>query len=372
MNNLAEAYKLASKLDLPLPLLEETIKLLKAKLGPEHPDTISGMNNLAEAYAYAGKLDLALPLLEATIKFLKAKRGPEHPDTISSMNNLAEAYAYAGKLDLALPLLEATLKLLKAKRGPEHPDTLTSMGNLAVSYWRAKQLEKSIPMFEETLKRHEAKLGRDHPQTLSIVANLGVNYSDAGRLKEAIALLEEANRAAKKYPHLRGVEVPLIDAYTKAGENAKLANLIQEQLTEARKTLPQDSPQLAYQLAILGSSLLQAKAFAEAEPLLRECLAIREKTQPEVWSTFNTKSMLGAALLGQKKYAEAEPLLVAGYEGMKQREKTIPPQGRVQLPEALVPLVQLYEATGKPDAAVKWRKELETRKSAEKPPEKKP
>src|SRR5262249_21360682 len=36
-----------------------------------------------------------------------------------------------------------------------------------------------------------------------------------------------------------------------------------------------------------------------------------------------SKAQLGAALLGQKKYADAEPLLLAGYEGMKQREKTI-------------------------------------------------
>ena len=48
----------------------------------------------------------------------------------------------------------------------------------------------------------------------------------------------------------------------------------------------------------------------------------------------NTKSMLGGALLGQKKYAEAEPLLLAGYEGTKQREATIPPQIRICLPEA--------------------------------------
>ena len=45
--------------------------------------------------------------------------------------------------------------------------------------------------------------------------------------------------------------------------------------------------------------------------------------------------MLGGALLGQKKYAEAEPLLLAGYEGMKQREAKIPPEGKVRLTEAL-------------------------------------
>jgi eukaryotic-like serine/threonine-protein kinase len=74
---------------------------------------------------------------------------------------------------------------------------------------------------------------------------------------------------------------------------------------------------------------------------LRECLAIREKTQPDVWSTFNTKSMLGEALLGQKKYADAEPLLLAGYEGIKKREAKIPAQGKIRLTEALERLVQL-------------------------------
>ena len=149
----------------------------------------------------------------------------------------------------------------------------------------------------------------------------------------------------------------MIDAYTKAGENAKLADLLQEQLAEARKSLPKDSPELAGLLAQIGLSLLQQKKWTEAEPLLRECLAIREKTQPDVWSTFNTKSLLGGALLGQKKYAEAEPLLLKGYEGMKQREKTIPPQASTRLPEALDRLIELYTATNKPDEVKKWQAE---------------
>lgn len=48
-------------------------------------------------------------------------------------------------------------------------------------------------------------------------------------------------------------------------------------------------------------------------------LAIREKSQPEDWSTFNTLSMLGQALLGQGKFTEAEPLLLQGCAGMLER-----------------------------------------------------
>jgi hypothetical protein len=113
--------------------------------------------------------------------------------------------------------------------------------------------------------------------------------------------------------------------------------------------------------------LLQQKKWTDAEAVLRECLAIREKKQPDAWNTFNTKSMLGGALAGRQKHADAEPLLLAGYEGMKQREATIPPQGKVRLREAVERLVTLYDAWGKKDEAEKWRKVLEESK----PPEKK-
>ena len=152
----------------------------------------------------------------------------------------------------------------------------------------------------------------------------------------------------------------MIDAYAKAGENSKLGDLLREQLADARITLPKNSPQLAGTLAQFGSILLEQKKWTEAEPLLRECLAIREKQKPDEWLTFNTKSMLGGVLLGQKRYAEAEPLLLSGYEGMKKQEDKIPPPAKIRLIQAIERLVQFYEATSKPDEAAKWRKELQS------------
>jgi hypothetical protein len=110
-------------------------------------------------------------------------------------------------------------------------------------------------------------------------------------------------------------------------------------------------------MAYLGLVLLRQRKWAEAEPLLRDCLAGRQKQIPDSWQTFNTQSLLGGALLGQKKYAEAEPLLLQGYEGMKQREKTIPLEGAIRVPEALDRLIDLYTATNKPDEVKKWRAE---------------
>jgi lipopolysaccharide biosynthesis regulator YciM len=98
--------------------------------------------------------------------------------------------------------------------------------------------------------------------------------------------------------------------------------------------------------------------FAKAEPILRECLTIREKIQPDDWWTFQTRSQLGGSLLGQKKFAEAEPLILQSYEGLKAREAKIPVLNKKYLSEAAERVVNLYEAWGKPDKAAAWRKKV--------------
>jgi tetratricopeptide (TPR) repeat protein len=319
------------------------------------------MNNLAGEYCKAGKQDLALPLFEETIKLMNARWGPDHPLTLTARGNLASVYLKTGKPDLALSIAEETFKLLKAKLGPDDPLTLTYMNNLAAEYWSAKQLDKSIPLFEEALNRKEAKLGRNHQGTLFVVANLGVNYKDAGRHKDAIPLLEEAYRAVRKYPELRFVVKPLLDAYAQTGEYTSDVNLLLELLPEARQGLPKDSSQLAVLLSFTGRGLLDQKKWDEAEPLLRECLALREQNELDVWTTFNAQSLLGGALRGQKKYADAELLLLKGYEGMKKRESLIPPKYKMlRLSEAVERLCNCMRRrtrrTTRPGGGTSWRR----------------
>ena len=102
-------------------------------------------------------------------------------------------------------------------------------------------------------------------------------------------------------------------------------------LARRRKAVQPDSPLLAEDLAALGHNLLEQSRWSEAEPLLREALAIREKATPDDWRRYDAMSLLGGALLGQGRYAEAEPLVVAGYEGMKARE------ARIAVPDTVPP-----------------------------------
>jgi non-specific serine/threonine protein kinase/serine/threonine-protein kinase len=324
-NVMGQTYRYLGEAPLAIKNLERALALRQANLGPMHGDTLRTRINLAWAYRDAGKLDPAIAVSEETVKLMKAELGPDHGGTLENMNLLALLYEEAGKLDRALLWFEEVVALHRARPEPDYHNLLISMENLARTYRAAGKLDRALPVYEETVRLSKTHMGRfvSEHRTIERMSQLASAYDAARRYSEAVGLFKEL-------------------------------------LTAERRMLPADDPALAGTLASLGSCLLHADKSAEAEPVLRECLAIRDKKEPDDWRTFNTRSLLGGALLVQKKYTDAEPLLLAGYQGMRQREARIPPQARIRLTEALERLVQLCQATGSKEQATKWRKELET------------
>src|SRR5207253_10877930 len=113
-----------------------------------------------------------------------------------------------------------------------------------------------------------------------------------------------------------------------AKQFGKATQLRRESVAIERQRIPISSPRLAGALDLLGKSLLRSDRPAEAEQIFSECLALREKGQPDSWLTFDARTLLGAALAAQKKHAEAATPLLTGYEGMRARQAQIPPSLR--------------------------------------------
>lgn len=193
--------------------------------------------------------------------------------------------------------------------------------------------------------------------------NLGIALREQQDLAAAIVHLKRAVALDPDFVNM----FTLANAHEKQGQHDLAEPLFRRCVALVREQFGAESTEYAGQLAMLGSNLLYQKQYTRAEPLLRECLKIREKQAPDAWNTFNIHTTLGAVLLGQKKYAEAEPLLRRGYEGMLKREAMIPVEARVRLIEALERLVQLYDETEKKGEAVLWRKKLDEAKQKTKP-----
>ncbi|HEV3342954.1 MAG TPA: tetratricopeptide repeat protein [Pirellulales bacterium] len=378
MNHLARAYQISGQLAKAMPLFEETLEKRKAALGPDHPDTLESMNNQAGAYLAGDQRAMSTPLFEETLEKRKATLGPDHPDTLATMGHLAAAYALNGQLAKAVPIYEETLQKRKAALGPDHPDTLESMDDLATGYMASGRLAKAVPLYEETLQKRKAQLGPDHPNTLGGMNNLALAYMASGQLAKAVTLFEETlqkQEAKLGSDHPQTIPVKenlasarLLDcteryARERATKGPKHIDTLLALRGVAQMHLALRQPDVAEPLLV---EVLDGLALGPDDPiraftvgLLQQTFDLRAEMAPDSWNTFNTQSLLGGALLGQRKYAEAELLLVTGHEGMKAREATIPQTdgGELRIPEAIDRLIELYTATNEPEEAKRWRSE---------------
>ncbi len=143
------------------------------------------------------------------------------------------------------------------------------------------------------------------------------------------------------------------------GKYAEIEPLNRESIGIAKRQYGENSPELDFRQFRLAETLVMIGRFEEAERLARACLVFREKQGDTELQLAWARVTLGSALVGLKRYAEAEPLLAPGCEFIRQKRGNVSPRGSglmMHVPQ----LIQLYEATGRPEKAEEWRKYLAT------------
>ena len=265
----------------------------------------------------------------------------------------AEMAAKASSVDAKAVLAFLKNSLLSASRPEGWQD-----GNWAGGRGKDMTLRQAVDAAEVKVARTFA----NQPLAEALIREtLGLSYLDLGEPKAAVKQYE---RALALREALQGYNSP---ATVACRNQLAVAFRNDNRPNDASRLYDahHESPSHASALAINGSVLLSQNKPVEAELKLRKCLAIRQKLQPDHWTTFEAKSLLGEALLAQKKYAEAEPLLLSGYQDMKKRQDKIASADKPRLTQALERLVRFYEAWGKKDKATQWQKELDAAKAAE-------
>jgi serine/threonine protein kinase len=362
-HELAVAYSRAGQWAVAVPLLEQVRAGRVKQLGEDDELTLATLGSLARAYAAVNRSPDAIALAEQVRDARVKKHGEGHPHTIAAMNDLAWTYQRCYKMPQALALFKQARDTAVLKLGPNHPLTLSILCGVGHMHRAYRKTHEAIALLEQVREKQVVILGDDHPAAIATLSFLAMAYQDAGELNKALALLQKAAVGAEKLDY--ATEYAPVIHHNLASCHEQLKQYDQAEVwrrkwvAAARANYGPESLEYAalFGLSGLGSNLVQQQKYADAEPILRESVAILQKNHPEIWETFRAQSVLGAALLGQQKYTEAERHLVQGYQGMKTLEKS---QHNSDGPsEALERLVQLYDAWDKPDEAAKWRKKLE-------------
>jgi tetratricopeptide (TPR) repeat protein/predicted Ser/Thr protein kinase len=322
MYSLATAYRLLGKFDQAQPLYLETLELQTRRFGDEHPDTLSTMGELGNLYYKTGQYVKSAEVFEKVVEISRRVLGGEHPGTVSAMNDLANAYQGRGMLVDAERLYLSVREIQVRVRGEEHPNTLLTLSNLALLYRNEGKLRQSEEIYARLMEVAPRVFGKEHPRTLAVMDHLAALY-----------------RQEEKYAQAEQLWTTVLDA--------------------RHRVLGAQHPDTTKVLAELGFVRIELKKYAEAEPLLRESLAAHEKSAGDSPALFNDQILLGQCLAGEGEYLKAEALLLAGYEGLVQREG-----GHIYLDKAGQWIVQLYQNWGKPDKAVDWARKVDRRKLA--------
>jgi tetratricopeptide (TPR) repeat protein len=362
LNELTYTFEDMGKHSEVIKLWSRIHQLQETKHGPDHPQTLIALNNLAQGYRNSRQFGESLKLYEKLYKHQLSKFESDHLDTLNSLNNIAYIYRETGRRDQAIQLYKKVLAAYEAKAGPEHSATLNTMSGLAYTYRSLNQLEEAKQLYEKVYKARVNTLGLEHVDTLNTATMLGDLNRKLGLFEQAI---HYHGQAAKGRESKLGLEhkqtldslgyLGQVYCYAKQGEKA--LPHFEKMIAVYRKRFTKEDPGFALVLATVSADLIRGDQFVVAEKMLREALALCEKSLPNAWETFLIQGMLGQAMLGQKKYMETEPLLLKGYEGM--RKQYFPPfassRATIDICLTLDALIALYEAIDKPDAVKKYR-----------------
>ncbi len=325
-------------------------------LGPDHPNTLATKNDLALVYGFQRNPKKVEPLLKDVLDGRRNTQGADHRETLLAMANLASFYNGQRQPSKAEGLLVEALERCRGAYGPNNPDTLWLMQNLGALYRLGGNFEKAAPLLTDAMSGLKTTLGADHTDTLQAMSNLANLVREPGKAGRRRASLVHITGSPQtqlgRGPqlHVRGDARSgrVLSRSAKYADAEKLfgalfegsprqvwaqkirrccrrciclANVMSpaEEL-DLRRTTPEGHAQGPSPSARQGrprhcrhdgfprrAPVLEAVRPTEAEPLLRECLEIREKTMPNDWLRFHTEGLLGACLVGEKKYEEAEP-----------------------------------------------------------------
>jgi tetratricopeptide (TPR) repeat protein len=268
-------------------------------------------------YWSSGRLDQAATFFAEALEGQRASRGPEDFDALSTALALGQVYMEQRHFDKAEKLLLESADAMRKRRRSN--DLIHLLGIMVNVHHVQSQYEKTDPYAAEMLT-----VLRD--PSLIVDAGLAALFDEVAAKMQAegkLARAEELRRAALEI--LRNVR----------GNN---------------------HPDVAMSLVTLSGLLRSQQRYAEAEPLVREALSIRQRVLPKDWSTTNAKRVLAVLLIPQGKYEEAERLLLEANEEFKSNQP--PPSQAARVRDALKATVDLYEKWGKPQQAAAWRAKL--------------
>ena len=264
------------------PLFSRALSILEGALGPNSRYVADAVVSLARCYDSQGKYGEAEVLYERAVRIRRQELRADHPDFAESLNDLAWLRFEQGKYSEAEPLFRDALAIWQALPEPQHSYSVFSLEGLA-AICRERGKYKEAQDYLDQAQAAQGQLFEDNLTSAKYGDNLALLY-EAQNNPQALSVAQVAyqireNGLGTSHPETAYSAAILATCYFKFGNHADAEKYLNLALNTLR-TLP-SSPNLARAMFGLASLYSGQGKFVEAEPLLKNALAIQEKGVPE-------------------------------------------------------------------------------------------
>jgi tetratricopeptide (TPR) repeat protein len=211
-------------------------------------------------------------------------------------------------------------------------------------------------MYRRALAIDSVLFGERHEYLAIVMRNLGTVKRDQNSLDEAETLF---TRSLELYRELFGedhsgvaaAQSMLASVAHQRGSLREADALYSDAIGKLREVFPDGHPQLASALVGKARLLIEIDEAPGAEPLLREAIRMFEASlgmrEPR---TIDTYRDLADCLIALGRFQEAESTLLAAWQALDRI-----PYAQRERASAARSLVRLYESTGRPKDAERFR-----------------
>lgn len=233
-------------------------------------------------------------------------------DEANAISNLAGAQKRLGRMADAEANYRRSNELSVVIYGADAPDTAVGYDNLAIFLNENGRYAEAEPLHRRAIAIGEKALGAEDPYLLRWYTSLAMNLTFQGRYAEGLALQQKVLDIRRRIsPGSRDVSRSLYYTGTTLealGRDEEALPMMREALAIVEKTMPADSPAIGSAMQNLADSLLRASRPSEAIPLLQESARILGKASLPVGEA-NSQALLGKALADSGRYAESIEVL---------------------------------------------------------------
>jgi len=350
--------------DLPeaLRLSFDAYQRSRRGLGAGDPAT---MRCAAEAVHALGSLDRTLEaekLLRMSLDEASRTRGLRDPQVLLHSLILARMLASEGHGAEAVAMATSARDDIGRALGHDSPEYATACYRLGDIHTFLGQWTEAEPVLREARDLYFALYGGDHPEAIAAVDYLGWALEELGRLEDALPMREQLLELASRYyapthPAVIGAKNSLAYTLVQLRRDPERAEgLARDAVALAIRVFGPDNAHTLNIRDTLAEAVRFAGRLSEAESLFRENVAIAVRTAPSErwWPLVTTRRGLARCLRdeGRMAEAEAELLSVLGTSRIMRGDAG----GATR--EAMMELIDLYDAWKRPGDAARWRETL--------------